>query len=75
MADQAWRVFEEQARAQITDQLTNAFADDCKPEQVIEVIDRAWQQFDRAPIRDFVPLFAARIAREELRRLSAAQQG
>ncbi|MGP3965727.1 three-helix bundle dimerization domain-containing protein [Nonomuraea sp. 3N208] len=75
MTDEKSRVFEEQARVQITDQLTNAFADDCKPEQINEAIDRAWQRFDRAPVRDFVPLLAARIAREELHRLSAEQQG
>ncbi|TMR93060.1 three-helix bundle dimerization domain-containing protein [Nonomuraea basaltis] len=64
-------VFEEQARAQLTDQLTSTFADDCRPERVIEAIDRAWKRFDQAPVRDFVPLLAARMAREELRRLIA----
>ncbi|MGI5286518.1 three-helix bundle dimerization domain-containing protein [Nonomuraea polychroma] len=73
MAVEASSVFEEQARAQLADQLISAFADDCKPEQVIEVIDRAWKRFEKAPVRDFVPLLAARIAQEELRRRIAAQ--
>ncbi|MFI9846768.1 three-helix bundle dimerization domain-containing protein [Nonomuraea sp. NPDC051941] len=71
MAAETPGVFEQQARAQLTDQLTSAFADDCKPEQVIEAIDRAWKAFEKAPVRDFVPLLAARIAREDLRRLIA----
>lgn len=75
MAGEASSVFEKQARAQLTDQLTSAFADDCQPDQVVEVIDRAWQAFDQAPVRDFVPLLAARMARDELRRLAAEQQG
>ncbi|MFI7702153.1 three-helix bundle dimerization domain-containing protein [Nonomuraea sp. NPDC049480] len=74
MADEASSVFEEQARAQLTDQLTTDFADDCEPDQIIEAIERAWRAFDQAPVRDFVPLFAARIAREELRRLIAERQ-
>ncbi|MGI5287719.1 three-helix bundle dimerization domain-containing protein [Nonomuraea polychroma] len=75
MAVEAAGVFEEQARAQLTDQLTSAFADGCKPNQVIEAIDRAWQAFDKAPVRDFVPLLAARVARDELRQLIAERQG
>ncbi|TMR94918.1 three-helix bundle dimerization domain-containing protein [Nonomuraea basaltis] len=75
MAVEASGVFEEQARAQLTDQLTSAFADDCKPEQVIEAIDRAWKMFEKAPVRDFVPLLAARIVREELRGLIAGHRG
>ncbi|MDP4511484.1 three-helix bundle dimerization domain-containing protein [Nonomuraea turcica] len=59
----------------LTDQLTSAFADDCKPEQITEAIDRAWKMFEKAPVRDFVPLLAARIAREELRRLNGGHHG
>ncbi|SEH02130.1 hypothetical protein SAMN05444920_12465 [Nonomuraea solani] len=71
MAGEASEVFEKQARAQIRAELTSAYGADCTPEQVLEAIDRAWSRFDQVPVREFVPLLAARFAREELRRLMA----
>ncbi|MEV0623509.1 hypothetical protein AB0I81_60050 [Nonomuraea sp. NPDC050404] len=71
MADETSEVFEEQARSQLKDELTGAFADRCTPEQVLAAIDRAWHRFDHVPVRDFVPLLAAKVAREELHRLIA----
>lgn len=62
-------VYEEQARTQLGEQLTAAFAGDCTEEQISDAIDRAWHRFDQAPIRDFVPLLAGKIARAELRRV------
>ncbi|WP_157244940.1 three-helix bundle dimerization domain-containing protein [Nonomuraea typhae] len=67
---------EEQARAHLGDQLTADFVGEYKEDEVLDAVDRAWHHFDKAPIRDFVPLLAGKRARSELhRQVESSRQG
>ncbi len=59
-------VRERQALNQVTDRLTQTFADRYSPAQVNEAITAAHHRFDGRPIREFVPVLVERIARREL---------
>jgi hypothetical protein len=59
-------VRERQALDQVTDRLTQTFADRYSPDQVDEAITAAHHRFDGKPIREFVPVLVERIARRQL---------
>jgi hypothetical protein len=58
---------ERQALDQVTDRLSESFADRFSPAQVDEKVSNIHHRFDGRPIREFVPVLVERIARDELR--------
>jgi hypothetical protein len=58
---------ERHALEQVTDRLSQSFADRCSPAQVGETVHSIHHRFDGRPIREFVPVLVERIARDELR--------
>ncbi len=59
---------ERQALGQVTDRLTERFADRHSPEQVGKTVSSVHHRFDGRPVREFVPVLVERIARAELDR-------
>jgi hypothetical protein len=69
-----WRSFvsadtirERHALNQVTDRLSESFADRFSPAQVDAKVSTIHHRFDGSPIREFVPVLVERIARDELR--------
>jgi hypothetical protein len=65
----------ELSEQQIIDQLSGrlvASYQDVEPAHVARIVLEEYARFDGRPIRDFVPLFVERHAREALSKLSAA---
>ena len=60
-----------QAMTQVTDRLTESFADH-SPDAVNRTVTSAHHRFDGSPIREFVPVLVERIARDELRHTTPA---
>jgi hypothetical protein len=58
---------ERHALDQVTDRLSQSFADRYSPSQVDRTVHAIHHRFDGRPIREFVPVLVERIARDELR--------
>ncbi|MFC4062880.1 three-helix bundle dimerization domain-containing protein [Planomonospora corallina] len=56
----------------LRERLLAAYRDRHSSARITAALDRAVARFDRAPVRDFVPLLAERAARAELRASPAA---
>lgn len=57
---------EQHALQEVIDRLRKSFADSYSDDQVIDAVTAARHRFDDKPIRDFVPIFVERMARERL---------
>ena len=57
---------EQQAMDAVTERLVNAFADTLPDDEITRTVGATYGRFDRSPIRDFVPIFVERYARQEL---------
>lgn len=58
---------ERHALDQVTDRLSQSFADRYSSTQVDQTVSSIHRRFDGRPIREFVPVLVERIARDELR--------
>jgi hypothetical protein len=67
-------VRERHALDQVTDRLSQSFADRFSPAQVDEAVSTIHHRFDGRPIREFVPVLVERIARDELRHSPAPRR-
>jgi hypothetical protein len=57
---------EQAAMDAVIDRLINDFAGEHDDREITQVIGATYQQFETAPIRDFVPILVERYTREEL---------
>lgn len=62
------RADEDRAIGEIVDRLAKAFPD-VAVDKVAQVVSEARPEFEEVPIRDFVPLFVERGAKQRLREL------
>ncbi|MBO2447071.1 hypothetical protein J4573_08215 [Actinomadura barringtoniae] len=59
-------VREQQAKRDLTDRLVATFREMRSNDEITGAIDAGYRRFERSPIRDFVPIFVERMARERL---------
>jgi hypothetical protein len=66
---------EREAIRRVTDNLAAEYAGDHPPEEVEQVVDDQLEHYRDAPVRDFVPIFVEREARERLGDPGPARMG
>ena len=59
-------VREQQAKRDLMDRLAATFRGIHSDDEITGAIDAGYRRFEQSPIRDFVPIFVERIARERL---------
>jgi hypothetical protein len=68
-------VKEREAIRRVTDNLASEYAGDHPPDEIEQVVDDRRQHYQDAPVRDFVPIFVEREARERLGDPGPARMG